>query len=113
MFWIVTWWHFQSTSKEVIWPIFLFELHAWVKKGHFGNFSERTETAAPCIIELTTLFVLGADKYLERLEGKIRNCSFLFNLEFRNFSRFIMLKYSKITVWTLRLGTLQPNQFTT
>ena len=70
----VTRWHFQSTSKEVIWLNFLFELDAWVKKCHLGNFSERTEMAAPCIIELTTLFVLGADEYLERLEGKIRNC---------------------------------------
>ena len=32
------------------------------------------------------LFVLGADEYLERLEGKIRKCL------------FFMLKYSKITV---------------
>ena len=33
------------------------------------------------------LFVLGANKYIERLEGKIRKCI------------FFMLKYSKITVW--------------
>ena len=25
-----------------------FELHARVKKGHFGNFSERAEMAVPC-----------------------------------------------------------------
>ena len=35
------------------------------------------------------LFVLGANKYLERLEGKIRKCLFL------------LLKYSKITVWPI------------
>ena len=37
------------------------------------------------------LFVLGANEYLERLEGKIRKCySF-------------MLKHSKITVWNLEV----------
>jgi hypothetical protein len=25
-----------------------FELHAWVKKCHFGNFSERAGMAVPC-----------------------------------------------------------------
>ena len=44
----VTWWHFQSTLKEIICPKFFFELHASVKKCHFGNFSERAGMAVPC-----------------------------------------------------------------
>ena len=36
------------------------------------------------------IFVLDANEYLERLEGKIRKCL------------FFMLKYSKITVWSDR-----------
>ena len=35
MFWIITWWHIQSTLAQKC-----FELHAWVRKCHFGNFSE-------------------------------------------------------------------------
>jgi hypothetical protein len=46
------------------------------------NFSESAWRAMPCyyspqkvIIAFgKTLFVLGADKYLEKLEGKIRKC---------------------------------------
>ena len=30
-----------GTLKEVIWPKKNFELHAWIHKCQFGNFSER------------------------------------------------------------------------
>ena len=43
----VTWWHFQITSKEVIWRKKI-ELHVWIKKFHFGNFSESAGMAMPC-----------------------------------------------------------------
>ena len=36
--------------NKVTWPKFFlnFEFLAWVKKWHFGNFSERAEMAVPC-----------------------------------------------------------------
>ena len=57
-----------------------FELRAWIKKCHFGNFSERAEMALLCycgtqkriIAFEKIIFVLGVEDYLERLEGKIR-----------------------------------------
>ena len=45
------------------------------------------------------LFVLDADEYLERLEGKIRKCLF-----------FFMLKYSKI-MWSKFLNHFSINYF--
>ena len=72
----------------------IFELHAWVKKCHFGNFSERAGMAMPCYCGpqkcikhfKKMLFVMGANEYQERLEDKIRKCL------------CFMLKYSRITV---------------
>ena len=62
-----------GTSKE--------KLYAWFKKCHFGNFSERAGMAVPSKMRHSIwkiLFVLGADEYLERLEGKIRKCLFFY-----------------------------------
>ena len=72
-------WHFQITLKEVIWPPKKFKLHAWVKKCHIGNSLERAGIAVPCYSSRQKIrFVLGADEYLERLEGKIRKWFFFY-----------------------------------
>ena len=65
------------------------ELHAWVKKCHFSNFSERA-TARMAVPSKTLhsiwkiLFVLGADEYIRRLEDKIRQCLFFYLKKFQN-----------------------------
>ena len=62
-----------------------FELHSWVKKCHFDNFSERPGMAVPVSVALKNAsqhlknsFCLGADEYVERLEGKLRKCLFFY-----------------------------------
>jgi hypothetical protein len=35
----ISWWYFQSSSKEVIWPK-NFELHAWVKSAILAIFQK-------------------------------------------------------------------------
>ena len=72
-----------------------FELHAWVKKCHFGNFSEKGWNGRAPLVRPSKrhfsiwkiIFVLGAHKYLERLESKLES------------AYSFMLKYSNITVW--------------
>ena len=76
---------FKALQKKQFGPKF-FELHAWVKKCQFGNFSERAGDGRALLVRPSKmhhsiwkiLFVLGADKYLERLEGKIRKCLFFY-----------------------------------
>ena len=72
----LTLWHFQSTSKEVIWPKqFLNYMHG-LKSALWQFFRKGWDGCAmlvgPLKMHLIILFVLGADEYLERLEGKIR-----------------------------------------
>ena len=59
------------------------KFHPQVKKCHFGNFSEWDGMAVRSALknpsqELKKLFVLGANEYIERLEGKIRECFFFY-----------------------------------
>ena len=70
----VTWGQFQSTSE-------------------FGPKNLWITCRQKCIT-WEIIFVLAADEYLERLEGKIRKCL------------FFMLKYSKITVCTTNVKTM-------
>ena len=87
----VTWWHFQSTSKQVIWPQkFLNYLHG-LKSAILTLFQKGLGWPCPVSGALKTqhsiwkiLFVLGADEYLERLEGKIRKCLFFYDKIFWN-----------------------------
>ena len=63
-----------------------FELHACVKSAILAIFQKGL--VWPCLVSAALknciiafekfLFVLGADEYLERLEGKIRKCLFLY-----------------------------------
>ena len=53
--------------------------HPRVKKCHFGNFSEWAWMALKNPSqELKKYFFLGTDEYIERLEGKIRECLFCY-----------------------------------
>ena len=76
----VTWWHFQSTSKEVIWTKnFLNYVHE-LKSAILAIFQKGLCSASSALKNTSSiwkiLFVLGADEYLERLEGKIKKCLF-------------------------------------
>ena len=65
----ITKWHFHSTSNEVIWP----------KK------------------KIPIIFVVGANKSTERLEGKIRECLLFYIKIFENNS----VKSVKLSVFLL------------
>ena len=77
----IKYWHFHSTSIEVIWPQ-KFKFHARIKTCHFGNFTERAEIAVlvrPSRIPhriSKIIFVLGFYELLAMLEGKIRETPF-------------------------------------
>ena len=70
MFWIkLVGGTFKALQKSNLAQKF-FELHAWVKKCHFGNFSERAGMAVPCkcchqkrIIAFETFFLFWVPMY--------------------------------------------------
>ena len=81
----VTWWHFQSTSKKAIWPKnFMNYMHGF--RVSFWRFLRKGWDGCTLLMQPSKihhsiwriLFVLGADEYLERLEGKIRKCLFFY-----------------------------------
>ena len=88
MFWIVTWWHFRSTSKEVICPPKNLNYMQGLRSAILAIFQKglgwlSPVSAAPqkVIVAIVLLFVLGRYEYLKRLEGKIRDgIFFLFNI---------------------------------
>ena len=71
-----------------------FELHAWVKKCHFGNFSERAGMAVPClcgplkcIIGIENFFLFWVPMNIQKdWKAKLES------------AYSFMLKYSEITV---------------
>ena len=71
----------------------IFELHAWVKKCHFGNFSERAGMAVPCqcgpqkcIIAFEKFFLFWVPMNIQKdWKAKLES------------AYSFMLKYSKIT----------------
>ena len=81
----VTWWHFQSTLKEVIWSKKFLNCMHGLKSAIIAIFQKGL--GLPCPVSATLKNVLCADEYLERLAKLESAYSF-------------MLKYSKITVCT-------------
>ena len=74
-------WHFKSTSNEVIWPKIISNFIHGEKSAILAIF--QNGLGWPCPVrsalknlsqELKIIFVLGADEYLERLQGKIGEC---------------------------------------
>jgi hypothetical protein len=90
----ITKWHFHSTSNEVIWPKKI-QISSMGKKVPLWQFFRMgwdgyALSGRPSRIphrNQKIIFVLGTNGYIERLEGKIRECLFFY------------VKYSKITVW--------------
>ena len=82
-----------------------FELHAWVKKCHFGNFSEKAGMAMPCqcgpqkcIIGFEKFFLFWVPMNIQKdWEAKLES------------AYFFMLKYSKITVCNATLNRGRPH----
>ena len=78
-------WHFHSTSNEVIWPP-KNQISSTDKKVPFWQFFRmgwdgRALLGWPSRIphrNRKIIFVLGANEYVERLEGKIRECLFFY-----------------------------------
>jgi hypothetical protein len=80
-------WHFHSTSNEVIWPK-KFQISFTGKKVTFWQFFRmgwdgRTLLSQPQPSRIPhrnwkIIFVLAADEYIERLEGKIIECLFFY-----------------------------------
>ena len=81
----VTLWHFQSTSKEVICHKFFLNYMHGLKSAILAIFQKGLDGHARLVQPSKMhhsiwkiVFVLGADEYLERLEGKIRKCLFFY-----------------------------------
>ena len=84
------WCHFQSTSKEVIWSQNFFELHAWVKKFPFSNFSfaQLVRPTQKGIIAFEKFFLFWVPMNIKKYWKAKLVIAYSF-----------ILKYFKITVW--------------
>ena len=50
----------------------IFKFHAWIKKCHFCNFSEKCAVIVRPSQDFKILFAFGADEFLVMLEGRVR-----------------------------------------
>ena len=102
----VTKWHFQSTSKEVIWLKNILNYMHRLKSAILAIFQRGLGWPCPvsaqkCIIAFETFFLfLGADEYLERLEGKIRKCLFF----------YVKLFWNNSVLWLVALEELKQEE---
>ena len=74
-------WHFNTTPNEVIWPKKISNFIHGYKSAILAIFQNGLGWLCPVRLalknpsqELKNTFVLGADEYIEILEGKIREC---------------------------------------
>ena len=83
----------------------VFEFHAWVKKCHFGNFSERAGMAMPCQFGPQKLIIAFEKFFLFWMPMNIQK-DWKTKLES---AYSFMLKFSKITVWIQTRRSLVNN----